>query len=222
MTLDGALGVWPRRLATPPEEPYPPPPWQARAEFWAGLFRCDRPARLPAGLRPLLGARTRVVTLVRYLPGSALTYDELIIARPALLGARPGLAIEYIWVDSVPSLWGGRRIWGLPKELATFTWGADSVAIADASGPLMTLAVDRSPTTSGPLLPLAIAGIGRLGPTWAYALDPMRLRPGRAGLRLHNLAPRLGFTLSERPLLAVASRDCRVTFPAARLIPARG
>lgn len=222
MAIDEALGVWPRRLATPPEEPYPPPPWRARAEFWAGLFRCDRRAQLPAGLRPLLGARTRVVTLVRYLPGSALTYDELIIATPALLGARPGLAIEYIWVDSAASLWGGRRLWGLPKELATFTWDTDGVRMADAAGPLVTLDVDRSPTTRGPLLPLAIAGIGRLGGAWAYALDPLRLRPGRAGLRLRGLAPRLGFTLTERPLLAIASRDCHVTFPAARLIPARG
>ena len=219
MTTD-AQTVWPRALATPPEEPYPPPPWHAQAQYWAGLFRSDRPTRLPTGLRPLLGARTRIVTLVRYLPGSTLTYDELIIATPALLGARPGLYIEYIWVDSIPSLWGGRRIWGLPKELATFTWDARGVRVSDRAGTLVTLEVDRRPAR-GPALPFVMAGIGRLGGAWAYALDPMRVRLGRAGLRLRDLSPRLGFTLGERPLLAVASRDCRVTFPAARLIPVR-
>jgi len=217
MTVDAHL--WPRPLATPPEESYPPAPWRAQAQYWAGIFRSDHPARLPAGLRTLLGARTRMLTLVRYLPGSTLTYDELIIATPALLGARPGLYIDYIWVDSVASLWGGRRIWGLPKELATFAWSERGVRVSDGVGPLVTLEVDRSPAR-GPALPFATAGIGRLGGAWAYAVDPMRMRAGRAGLRLRDLSPRLGFTLSERPLLALASRDCRVTFPAARLIPA--
>lgn len=211
---------WPRALVTPPETPYPPAPWRARSHFWAGLFRSDRPAPLPAGLRPLLGARTRVVTLVRYLRGSTLVYDELIIATPALIGARPGLAVEYIWVDSLASLWGGRRIWGLPKELADFEWSEDSVRVSDASGPLMTLDVDRSPAR-GPALPFATASIGRLGDTWAYSVFPARMRLGHAGLRLRALSPRFGFTLGQRPLLAVASRDCRATFPPARLISTR-
>ena len=215
-----AQSQWPRALVTPPETPYPPAPWRAQAQYWAGLFRSDRPASLPAGLRPLLGAHTRVVTLVRYLPGSTLVYDELIIATPALIGARPGLAIEYIWVDSLASLWGGRRIWGLPKELADFEWSEDGVRVSDASGPLMTLDVNRSPA-HGPALPLATAGIGRLGDAWAYSVFPARMRLGRAGLRLRDLSPRFGFTLGERPLLAVASRDCRITFPPARLISTR-
>lgn len=212
--------VWPRALVTPPETPYPPAPWRAQAHYWAGLFRSDRPATLPAGARPLLGARSRVVTLVRYLPGSTLVYDELIIATPALIGARPGLYIEYIWVDSLASLWGGRRIWGLPKEMADFAWTERGVRVSDATGPLMTLDVDRRPA-QGPALPFAAAGIGRLGDAWAYGVIPMRVRLGRAGLRLRDLSPRFGFTLGERPLLAIASRDCRVHFPDARRIPVR-
>ncbi|HEY7848456.1 MAG TPA: acetoacetate decarboxylase family protein [Ktedonobacterales bacterium] len=220
-----AQALWSRTLLTPPETPYPPAPWRAYAQCWLGLFRSDRPATLPAGLHPLLGARARVVALVRYLPGSTLVYDELIIATPALLGARPGLAVEYIWVDSLASLWGGRRIWGLPKELADFTWSERSVRVSDGAGPLMTLDVARSDAArGGPALPLATASIGRLGGAWAYSVFPLRARLGhlgRADLRLHDLSPRFGFTLSERRLLAAAARDCRISFPAARLIPAR-
>jgi hypothetical protein len=211
----------PRALVTPPETAYPPAPWRAQAQCWVGLFRSDRPAMLPAGLRPLLGGRSRVVALARYLPGSTLAYDELIVATPALLGARPGLYIEYIWVDSVASLWGGRRIWGLPKEVAQFAWSDHGVCVSDGAGPLMTLEVATRGAARGPALPLATTSIGRLGDDWAYATFPMRMRLGRAGMRLRDVAPRFGFRLGERPLLAVASPECRCTFPTPQLIPVR-
>ncbi len=213
---------WSRELMTPPETPFPPAPWRARTQCWVGLFRSDRAATLPTGLHPLLGAKLRVVALVRYLPGSTLVYDELIIATPALLGARPGLAIEYIWVDSLAALWGGRRLWGLPKELADFAWDERSVRVSDATGPLMTLELDqRSSAARGLALPLATASIGRLGDAWAYSVFPTWAWPSRAGrrLRLREISPRFGFTLGERPLLSAACK-CRVTFPPARLIPA--
>ncbi|HET9110878.1 MAG TPA: acetoacetate decarboxylase family protein [Ktedonobacterales bacterium] len=212
--------VWARDLVTPPEAPYPPAPWRAHAQSWLGVFRSDRPATLPHGLRPLLGARTRVVALVRYLPGSTLVYDELIIATPALLGWRPGLAIEYIWVDSLASLWGGRRIWGLPKEPAEFAWEDSGVRVSDDAGPLMSLAVDRSPAR-GPAFPLATASVGRVADAWAYSVFPMWARLGRAGIRVRDLSPRFGFTLDERPLLAAATRDAHVTFSPARMLPIR-
>jgi hypothetical protein len=212
---------WPRDLVTPPEMPYPSTPWHAQAQCWVGLFRSDRPALMPAGLRPLLGRRLRVVALVRYLPGSTLVYDELIVATPALLGARPGLFVEYIWVDSLASLWGGRRIWGLPKELADFTWSERGVRVSDVAGPLLTLELERGGAAHGPALPGASASIGRLGDAWAYSVFPMRARPGRAGMRLRELSARFGFTLSERPLLAAAVRDCRISFPTAHIIPQR-
>ncbi|HZC07366.1 MAG TPA: acetoacetate decarboxylase family protein [Ktedonobacterales bacterium] len=213
--------VWARDLVTPPETPYPPAPWRAHAQSWLGLFRGDRPAALPIGLRPLLGSRMRVVALVRYLPGSTLVYDELIIATPALLGVWPGLAIEYIWVDSLASLWGGRRIWGLPKELAEFAWDERGVRVSDASGTLMSMDVDRRGAARGPAWPLATASIGRVDDAWAYSVFPMRARLGHAGMRLRDLSPRFGFTLTERPLLSGATRDARVTFSPARMLPSR-
>jgi hypothetical protein len=208
---------WATELADLAETPYPPAPWHATSQYWAGLFRADRPATLPSGLRPLLGRRARVISVVRYLPGSTLTYDELIVAAPALLGWRPALYIDHIWVDSTASLWGGRRIWGLPKNLAKFDWSASGVSVADSAGPIMTLALDRSPAR-GPNLPFATASIGRVGEHWAWAAFPMLARFGRAGMRLSAMSERFGFRLDARPSLALASRACAVTFAAPRLL----
>lgn len=213
--------AWGRNLATPPETPYPPAPWRARAAFWVGVFRVGAATRLPVGLRPALGARTRVVMLARYLPGSTLVYDELIIATPVLLGARPGLAVESIWVDSVASLWGGRRIWGLPKELAEFTWDGAGVRVSDSAGEIVSLALGRPGRARLPSLPLVAPSIGRMGAAWTYALFPLRARLGRAEMRTRGSAPRLGLPAGSQAWLSLATQDCQVTFPAARLIAAQ-
>ncbi|HEU0027209.1 MAG TPA: acetoacetate decarboxylase family protein [Ktedonobacterales bacterium] len=212
-----AQAAWATEIAAVPETPYPPAPWQAISQYWAGLFRASSPAGLPPRLRPLLGSHTRVVTVVRYLPSSTLVYDELIVAVPVLVGWRPGLYIDHIWVDSLASLWGGRRIWGLPKNLADFAWSDHGVTVADNAGLIMELALDRSPAR-GPALPFATAGIGQLGDHWAWGVVPMRARFGGAGLRIAAMSPRFGFQLSARPSIAVASRDCRVTFPGPKLL----
>ena len=212
-----AQAAWVTELAPVPEAPYPPAPWIASCQYWAGLFRASRPASLPRGLRPLLGSRARVVTVVRYLPGSTLVYDELIVATPVLLGWRPGLYIDHIWVDSLASLWGGRRIWGLPKNLADFTWTDRGVTITDGVGLIIDLALEH-PSARGPALPFVIAGIGRLGERWAWMFAPMRGHLGLQGLRIRAMSPRFGFHLGASPSIAVASRASRATFPSPTLI----
>src|ERR1700752_1700139 len=79
-------------------------------------------AFVPKGLRivPVLPGRTLAVMAVAgYGPGSALEYHELVVS-PALTFARGkiGFWLSHIYVDSEASLWAGRQIWGLPKELA--------------------------------------------------------------------------------------------------------
>jgi hypothetical protein len=209
--------AWADEMAAVPETPYPSAPWKATSQYWAGLFRSSQPARLPQGMRTLLGSRMRVVTVVRYLSGSTLVYDELIVAVPVLLGWRPGLYIDHIWVDSLASLWGGRRIWGLPKNLADFTWVENEVTVTDSAGIIMRMTLDRSPAR-GLALPFATAGIGRLDERWAWGVVPMRARFGAAGLRIVAISSRFGFHLNTRPIVAIASRDCRVTFPAPALL----
>jgi hypothetical protein len=63
------------------------------------------------------------VYLASYGRGSVLEYDELIVAAALTRHAgRSGFWISHIYVDDADSVAGGRAIWGLPKDLAQFTW----------------------------------------------------------------------------------------------------
>jgi acetoacetate decarboxylase len=213
------LSQTPTGLALPPEMPYPPAPWHATAQLWAGLFHADTPSVLPAGLVPLIGARSRVIALIRYLEGSTLVYDELLIGTPARADLCPGVYVDYLYVDSAVSLWGGRRIWGLPKELATFAWDGETCQIADGEGePLATLQVHRGQSVLPPL-PAAVVGIGQLHDSWAFLTAPMWARFGRPGLRVTQWSSRYPYRVARKPLIALAATSARVTFPSPRLVP---
>lgn len=212
------LSQTPTGLALPPEAPFPPAPWHATAQLWVGLFHADAPAVLPAGLAPLISSRARVIALIRYLAGSTLVYDELLIGTPARAGLRPGVYVDYLYVDSVASLWGGRRIWGLPKELATFAWDGETCQITDGVGePLVTLQVNRRPSVLPPL-PAAVVGIGQLHDSWAFITAPLWARFGRPGLRVTAWSPRYPYRVAEKPRIALAAKSARVTFPSPLLV----
>jgi acetoacetate decarboxylase len=84
---------------------HPAPPWHLNGEFVV----------VPAVVTPrALGG----VLLANYTSGT-LAYHELIVFERA---SRRGMVISHIYVDDERSLRGGREIWGLPKELATFTY----------------------------------------------------------------------------------------------------
>ncbi len=205
-------------LAHTPEVNYPAAPWRMSGQFWAGVFRGTVAARLPGSLKPLGGPYWRVLALVRYRAGT-LAYDELLFGAPARHGLRVGVYVEGLWVDSVASLWGGRRIWGLPKLLARFTWEDGLCQITDHAGPIVTLSVNQRPSHLPPL-PLTTAGIGRLGDRWAFVSTPMWARLGAAHMRARDWSPRFAATagtLSERPWLALMANPMRVRFPAPTL-----
>jgi hypothetical protein len=195
------------------EKPYPPPPWRSKNQMWMGAFAVDTPPVLPDGLRPLLSPRWVVLGLIRYLEGSTLTYDELVIASLARRGFRTGLYVHHIWVDSEASLWGGRRIWGLNKELATFAWEGDTVRVTDEAGPIVTMTVDRAPRTA-PWLPAIAPGFGRLDGQWVHVTGSLRARFGKADLRIEAWSPRFPFQLAGAPRFAVAANPAEVTVPA--------
>lgn len=189
---------------------YPPAPWRALGQYWAGLFRADRPVPLPDGLRHALGPRRLVIALARYLEGP-LRYDELIVGAVAWRGARPGLWVHNIWVDSLASLAGGRAIWGLPKQLARFTWADDQVSIADDAG-LIALLDAPKPTSMLPPLWSPGAGIGRRDGQWCYFAAPQWSRWGVGRMRVAAWSPRLPYRPSARPLFSLAAHPFRATF----------
>ena len=109
--------------------PYPQAPWtlQGHAIQTLHLVNIDQ-------VRPLIPLELEIISvwpgktlasvyLSNYGSGSVLEYSELIVV-PALINyqRKIGAWISHIYVDNADSVAGGREIWGLPKELAKFTW----------------------------------------------------------------------------------------------------
>ncbi len=109
--------------------PYPQAPWTLKgyAISTVHLVDVDKVRHLiPSELNiisVLPGKTLSVVYVSHYGSGSVLEYSELIVA-PAVVGyqGKIGGWVSHIYVDNPDSVAGGREIWGLPKEMAEFTW----------------------------------------------------------------------------------------------------
>lgn len=109
---------------------YPPPPWQLTGHLYGSLWSLKQPEQITVELPPeiklmvTLGRASAFVGFVDYRFGSTLIYHELITGLAAQVKRKAffSLTVPFIWVDSIPSLWGGREIWGVPKELAEFQY----------------------------------------------------------------------------------------------------
>ncbi|BAZ31572.1 hypothetical protein NIES4074_40450 [Cylindrospermum sp. NIES-4074] len=117
--------------------PYPSAPWtlQGCAIQTLHLVNIDRVrsptlhqkrSQIPSELDIISvwpGKTLGGVYLSKYESGSVLEYSELIVA-PALVSyqGKIGAWVSHIYVDNADSVAGGREIWGLPKELAEFSW----------------------------------------------------------------------------------------------------
>ncbi len=179
-------------------------------QCWAGLFRADQALMLPAGLRHVLPPRWLIVGLVRYREGT-LRYDEFFTASMARSGAKVGLYVQHMWVNDAASQAGGRRIWGLPKELATFTWRDNQVCISDGDGMITALTVNQRPRALPPL-PLRGAGIGRTHGTPIFFGITLWGRLGRAAMRIEAWSQRFPTRVNPSPLLSITLFPFRATF----------
>ena len=104
------------RESTPASVTYPEAPWQMVGSLWVSLFRVKH------GVDELRPAGVYGAAFISYGEGSALTYSELLVARPVRTGGRVRpVSITDIWVDSPASVAGGRELWAIPKGLADFT-----------------------------------------------------------------------------------------------------
>ena len=196
--------------------PYPPAPWRSSGRLWMGFFKTDVPVQLPSGLKPFLNPRWLVVTLVRYLEGT-LRYDELAVGPLARLGARFGIFVPYIWVDSEASMWGGRRIWGVPKEMAVFAWEGDTVSVTDKDGLIAALTVDTQEARL-PKIWMPAPGLGRVDEQWAFTIATMSARLGRSGMHIAEWSPRFPYRPGEKPMFGLGAKPFWMTVPKPRLV----
>lgn len=193
---------------------YPPAPW-----------RLAGPALITACLVPIARVRRFIpaeLPIVPILPG--FTLGGLLLAAyqspPATLGyheliAFSGLVshegkrvfwVSHIYVDLEASLHGGREIWGLPKELGTFTWvDSPRFSISVRQQDVGLVAV----TAASPLLPMtrpvktAAASLldGRITASRGYGL--VKAGPTRAQVYIPPESPLAPLGL-DRPMLAVS------------------
>ena len=204
---------------------YPPEPWHLRGQMYLSVFLVPMravpplPEVLGAAVRPLsFGGRAAIgAAWVDYQPGGVLHYKELLSAVLTHERGRPRVSITDIWVDSVASREGGRRLWGIPKELAEFTLDADE-DLVDATAALPAGAPIGSALVR---LKRRLPGRFPLGFTVAQALEGrVRRTPvkGRGNLRTATAAWRpdpagpLGHLAGRRPLLTLAITDFWLVF----------
>lgn len=207
------------RLQKLDEIPYPPPPWKMKGQLWMGSFKSDLPVQLPASLNHFLDPNTLIVTIVRYQEGT-LQYDELVFGTLVRLGARIGIYVDYIWVTSLASVWGGRRIWGLPKNMAEFTWQDSTVRVSDDQGHIATISVDTSPASLlSTWLPIPMPGVGQLeNHQWVFTVGQLWGRFGAANMQIQEWPTRFGYRPEKQPTFGFGVKPFRMQVPAAKIL----
>ena len=117
---------------------YPPSPWplQGYALQTVQLIDVARVRSLIPSefdIIPVLPGKTLGgVYLSYYGSGSVLEYSELIVVAGIVrYSGRIGGWVSHIYVDNADSVAGGRELWGLPKELAEFTWEKSTHAASE-------------------------------------------------------------------------------------------
>ncbi len=176
---------------------------------------------VPSDLRPLAGRRRLVVVLADYREGT-LRYRELVVGTLVRRGARAGVLALGIWVDCLESMWGGRRLWGIPKELADFACEGELVRVHDAQGTIATLAA--GPARVMPIGPLRLpaVGFGQVDGQRVFLPGRARGRPALGSLRVVQWSDRLPpLARPSGARRAFVLDPCNFFFPAAtRLGPA--
>ncbi|MFY0408458.1 acetoacetate decarboxylase family protein [Solicola sp. PLA-1-18] len=190
---------------------YPPEPWHlhARAVVAVHLVR-DAPLPHAPGSRVLRVGPWSVVGVAffSYEPPSPLVYEEVMSTVLVRDGLRPGVSITHIWVDSEASRDGGRALWGIPKDLATFDVAPGR---HDAPG-IASVSLGRRVR-----LPFALPLTFSVSQSWA---GTRRRTPVRATARLGVASARwtvdpggsLAFLTGFRPLLTLTLAGARVRF----------
>jgi acetoacetate decarboxylase len=122
---------------------YPPAPWHLYGNALQSFHLIDwesAKALVPSDLEivsVLPGKTLGSLYLSAYDSRSTLSYHELIVVAALVrYQGTIGSWVSHIYVDHPESVEGGRNIWGLPKEMADFTWGDRDIQVAQGNTPL--------------------------------------------------------------------------------------
>lgn len=205
--------------ADPPQTTaaYPAPPWVLRGWGYQTLQGVDI-----AAVRPVVPSSLRIVPVwpgktlggiyvASYEQGSVLQYHELIVC-PALVWAngRLGFWISHVYVDDPSSMAGGREVWGLPKELASFEVdehpSGGHMTVKQGERTLCRLSHERA--NRGLRAPALLPAFGQQqgAPLFIVGRVRARISPTRVRVEVPSESPfaRLGV---DRPRLGVSFGD---------------
>lgn len=211
---------------------YPPAPWELRGQVYGAMWLVPREqctVELDPAFEPLVLAG-RVVVLggfVNYQPGSVLVYREFMAALGVRLRNRwrPGFTVTHIWVDDEQSLRGGRALWGVPKEMASFQWPAEQGVRwelrAEAQGQeLISGRFERGLGLSAGLrVPIPLPDLQLLEGRVHASVVTFSTRPRlmRGELTVPSTSPLASLGIAgRRPTLCYAMEDFQVHLEAAR------
>ncbi|HTJ34874.1 MAG TPA: acetoacetate decarboxylase family protein [Dactylosporangium sp.] len=191
---------------------YPAEPWSLRGRMYVSVFLLpaadvpELPAELAGAVKVVRLGRRAVVgaAWVDYRPGGDLSYRELLAAVLVRAGWRPRVTITHIWVDSEASRDGGRALWGIPKDLATFELAEDRAEAAGLAAADLRMRGPKIRLPIGFRVVQALAGAPKTTPVRATA------RCGLARVGWHVREP--AFLAGRRPLLSLVADEFRMKF----------
>lgn len=107
------------------------PPWQCHGKayilnYWASPRLLEQSKAF--NLQPSRAGHMLHVVLIRYDQTPIGAYDALFIVDHPVRKKQRYSTIAKIFVSSEASMLHGQNLWGLPKELATFTWTQTNTA----------------------------------------------------------------------------------------------
>jgi hypothetical protein len=210
--------------------PYPCAPWTLKGRALQTLHPIDtRRVRslVPSDLAIVEifpGKTVGGVYCAQYGAGSSLLYNELIVVCGLVRHRMQfGAWISHIYVDHPDSVAGGREIWGLPKELAEFTWEkADRDRVMVRQGDRLLCSLDFSLKTFRFPLPFAFPSFSNRGSNLLLFPGELTSHIGLVDSRL-VIPPESPFSMLilSNPWLTFSCEDLRLVAGAPEVIQER-
>ena len=197
---------------------FPPQPWRLRGQMYASTFLVPL-SRVPVSAPPgwsavRVGGRGIVTTAwVSYEPGGVLSYRELMATLLVRRGRIVAPTILSIWVDSESSRDGGRALWAIPKDLASFDFTGGRLAATSGDGVPIAAGLVRKRAGLPRPAPVRFAVVQERG--GAALVSPVRARGTLAyASASFDAAPDgpLGWLAGRKPVTSMQLGDFDMTF----------